>query len=286
VSKRLTYEFVKNEFEKEGYKLLSIEYVNSRTNLDYVCPKGHKHNIKFNSWRTGYRCAYCSGNAKPTIEFIFKAFKKDGYILLTQKYKNNKSKLYYICPKGHVGNIAWQEWNKGCRCLECSGKARHRIEDIRNCFEARDFILLSKSYINNSTKLKCLCNNGHECEITWANFISGHSCSVCKFINQSGKNNQNWKGGISCEPYCFEWSSKEFKDFIKERDGYKCLNPDCWKTSNKLCVHHIDYNKKNCEPHNLITLCASCNSRANKDREWHTSWYQTILYRRYTHTYE
>ena len=96
----------------------------------------------------------------------------------------------------------------------------------------------------------------------------------------SGPNNPSWKGGISCEPYCFEWSSKEFKDFIKERDGYSCLNPDCWKTSRRLSIHHIDYNKKNCDPSNLITLCTSCNSRANKDREWHTSWYQTIMYMR------
>lgn len=99
--------------------------------------------------------------------------------------------------------------------------------------------------------------------------------------NVSGKDNPNWKGGISCEPYCFEWSFKDFKNFIKERDGNKCLNPDCFRNVHKLCVHHIDYNKKNCELENLITLCNSCNSRANKDREWHTAWYEAILYRRY-----
>lgn len=90
-----------------------------------------------------------------------------------------------------------------------------------------------------------------------------------------------WKGGISCEPYCFEWSSKEFKEFIKERDGNRCLNPDCFGNIHKLCVHHIDYDKKNCGPENLATLCTSCNSRANKDREWHESWYKAIINRRY-----
>lgn len=96
-----------------------------------------------------------------------------------------------------------------------------------------------------------------------------------------GSDNPNWKGGVSCEPYCFEWSFEEFKDYIKERDGNRCLNPDCWKTSNKLCVHHINYNKKDCEPNNLITLCNSCNSKANKDRGWHKFWYKAIIYRRY-----
>jgi hypothetical protein len=92
-----------------------------------------------------------------------------------------------------------------------------------------------------------------------------------------------WRGGISCEPYCFEWSNKEFKDMIKDRDVNKCLNPDCWRNCNHLPlhIHHIDNNKKNCDPRNLITVCNSCNQRAKKDREWHTSWYQAIIYRRY-----
>lgn len=92
-----------------------------------------------------------------------------------------------------------------------------------------------------------------------------------------GKNNPNWKGGISCEPYCDAWADKEYKESIKQRDGYRCMNPDCWKTSKRLSIHHIDYNKKNCKLNNLITLCNSCNSRANKDREWHQNFYSEIM---------
>ncbi|HUU88366.1 MAG TPA: hypothetical protein VMX17_11535 [Candidatus Glassbacteria bacterium] len=95
-----------------------------------------------------------------------------------------------------------------------------------------------------------------------------------------GCNNPNWKGGIQCEPYCEQWSDKEYKESIKKRDGYKCLNPECNKTSYKLCIHHIDYIKKNCHPLNLITICISCNSKANQNREWHKCWYQAIIFRR------
>lgn len=102
-------------------------------------------------------------------------------------------------------------------------------------------------------------------------------------IINTGELNGNWKGGISCDPYCFEWSNKEFKSFIMERDGNICLNPDCRKNCDHLplSINHIDYNKNNCVPQNLITLCASCNSRANKDREWHKAWYNAIINRRY-----
>lgn len=100
-------------------------------------------------------------------------------------------------------------------------------------------------------------------------FGKKHSDKTKQIIseNNSGEKNYNWKGGISKEPYCFEFT-KGLKEQIKERDDYQCQNPDCWKTNNKLVVHHIDYNKKNCSADNLITLCRSCNSRVNDNRNY------------------
>jgi len=49
----------------------------------------------------------------------------------------------------------------------------------------------------------------------------------------------------------------------------------------KLMGHHIDYNKKNCDPSNIITVCGSCNSRANKDREYWTKFYREIMNNKY-----
>jgi len=99
-------------------------------------------------------------------------------------------------------------------------------------------------------------------------------------LKLSGVNNPNWRGGIDCDPYCDAWADPEYKESIKERDGYKCINPMCKKISNYICIHHIDYNKKNCSPKNLITLCYSCNSTANFNREWYKSWYDAIILRR------
>jgi len=225
---------------------------------------------------------------KLTIEFVKKEFEKENYIFLTKEYKNNKQKLNYICPKGHEHFIIWAAWQQGVRCPYCAGLAKPTIEFVEKEFEKEGYILLTKEYKNARSKLNYICPNGHEHNISWDNWKKVARCPSCFFINNSGQGNPNWKGGISCEPYCFEWSSKEFKGFIKERDGYKCLNPDCWKNCNHLPlhIHHIDNNKKNCEPSNLITVCNSCNQRAQKDREWHTSWYQAILNKRYNYIEE
>ena len=101
-----------------------------------------------------------------------------------------------------------------------------------------------------------------------------------------GSNNSNWKGGIGIEPYCDAWADKEYKADIKERDNSICMNPDCWNTSETLCLHHIDYDKKNCSPSNLITLCASCNARANFNRENHALYYQDLMTEFYNYEYD
>jgi len=97
-----------------------------------------------------------------------------------------------------------------------------------------------------------------------------------KKIARPGPLNPNWRGGTANEPYCVDWV-EEFKFMIKERDKFECQNPDCWGKSERLNVHHIDYIKKNCEFSNLITLCNSCNGRANFNREYWEQLYSGIL---------
>ena len=96
---------------------------------------------------------------------------------------------------------------------------------------------------------------------------------------QCGHKNSNWQGGIQYEPYCSAWGDEEFREDIRERDNHQCQNPDCWGTGDRICIHHIDYEKRNCHPDNLITLCSSCNVRANYDREWHTAYYNAFMQR-------
>jgi hypothetical protein len=101
---------------------------------------------------------------------------------------------------------------------------------------------------------------------------------IVKFMDE---NNPNWQGGIAAEPYCDIWLDQDYKESILERDSYECQNPGCWKTSIRLCLHHIDYIKKNCDPWNLLTLCLSCNSRANFDKECWQALYQSIMEEKY-----
>ena len=292
MSRKLTYEFVKEQFEKEGYALLSKEYIGSDKKLSYICPNGHQHSIRWEDWQQGYRCPFCASNKKLTIDFIKSEFVKEDYKLLTTEYKNNKQPLDYICPNGHQHSINWNNWSHGHGCKICGiesqiNKQKISFDVVKFEFEKEGYRLLSTEYTNNKQKLNCICPNGHYHSISFNNWRHGYRCPTCANINKFGSGNPNWKGGISLEPYCQVWKDKEYKSDIRERDGNVCLNPCCdSKNLNDLVIHHIDYDKKNCAPQNLITVCRGCNFRANYNRKWHTAWYRTILNKRYGYKYQ
>ncbi len=91
-------------------------------------------------------------------------------------------------------------------------------------------------------------------------------------------NNPNWRGGISFEEYPQEFNDP-LKNQIKKRDDYKCKFPNC-HTPDDLTIHHIDYNKKNNDPLNLITLCRRHNLKVNFNRDYWADFFQKLNYER------
>ena len=97
-------------------------------------------------------------------------------------------------------------------------------------------------------------------------------------VHRFGELSPTWDGGKSFEPYSPEFN-KPLKQSILERDNYTCQYPDCNHSSERLIVHHIDYNKKNSNPENLIILCNSCHSKTNgkNNRQYWTEFYQILI---------
>ena len=90
--------------------------------------------------------------------------------------------------------------------------------------------------------------------------------------SHSGDKSHFWKGGISYLPYCtkFNW---EFKERVRNFFYRTCFN--CGKieseNTNRLCVHHVNYDKMVCcneiKPL-FVTLCNSCHSKTNGNRNY------------------
>lgn len=125
-----TIDFIKQEFEKEAYVLLTKEYKNNRQNLNYTCPNGHKYYIKWHNWQSGRRCPCFSGRPPLTIEFIRSEFLKEGCTLLSTVYSNAHTKLKYRCINGHTSYMTWSNFKKGHRCMTCFNQ--RMISDSEN----------------------------------------------------------------------------------------------------------------------------------------------------------
>jgi len=86
------------------------------------------------------------------------------------------------------------------------------------------------------------------------------------FLKVRGENHWKWRGGISDKGYGEDWTNK-LRDSIRARDNYLCQ--ECGLTQDNLeyllDVHHIDEDKKNNIPENLITLCRSCHVHIHSD---------------------
>jgi len=100
-------------------------------------------------------------------------------------------------------------------------------------------------------------------------------------VAQKGPKNHNWMGGLSFEPYTWEFNA-ELKEEVRRRDGYKCQlcgapQAEC---ETRLPVHHVDYDKKNSDPVNLVALCVSCNVKVNTNRKHWKVFFQAMAIQR------
>jgi len=152
-----------------------------------------------------------------------------------------------------------------CKCIQC-GKLFHKCKAEIKRGQGK---FCSKKCFGISKKVNRPCV---DCGIQVSN-THYKRCSSCA---RKRELNPNWVGGISRLPYHIDFD-ENLKESIRKRDNYECQL--CYMTEEehivvlgrKLAVHHIDYDKSNSAPKNLLTLCNQCNSRVNFNREY---WYE------------
>jgi DNA-directed RNA polymerase subunit RPC12/RpoP len=128
------------------------------------------------------------------------------------------------------------------------------------------------AYIDGSSLRKYFCIDCKINEISFNTYKIGNGrCTSCAHIElyKDPSNHPAWQGGKSFEPYPLGWT-RTFKEQIRYRDGYKCQECGCHEVdcNSKLDVHHIDYNKENLNPKNLISLCKKCHTKTNFNRDY------------------
>lgn len=96
--------------------------------------------------------------------------------------------------------------------------------------------------------------------------VSTNHSNGGKVLQEWLDENDPWNKGLgNPSPYSSDFS-EELKEKIRKRDGYRCTRcsktqkEEYEETGHKLAVHHIDVDKGNNNPENLLTLCNACHA--------------------------
>lgn len=228
-------------------KYMRISLWRLKTYKKHCCSKECRNKLRTKHCTDKVRCDYC----------------KKSIIVYKARFKRMKNRRHNFCSdecsrKFHIGKNH-QNWHGGTIEVTCT--------------ICKKVILRSKSAVKRYKVFFCT----RKCQDQW------------RSKSLSGKNCHLWCNGISLELYGIEFN-QNLKQFIRDRDKHYCQNPECGipekECLRKLHIHHIDYDKKNNDPINLIALCNSCNARANGNRDYWKKYYQRIQIGRKVHELE
>jgi 5-methylcytosine-specific restriction endonuclease McrA len=151
------------------------------------------------------------------------------------------------------------------------------LKGIRFTEEHKKRISDSMKGLKRSEDTKRRMHESHRGQIPWTKGLK-HSEETKRKIGDKlrGERSSSWRGGISFEPYSSNWT-QTLKRSIRERDNYTCRLCGLLQCEEAFAVHHIDYNKKNCNPNNLVTLCIICHGKTNHRREYWKEYFSNLI---------
>lgn len=187
-------------------------------------------------------------------------------------------------------NPNWKGGKVSKLCLQCGNAYNTRPGYTHSKYCSMKCVGLSQKGSKKAGELRLteksceICNKKYSVPTSHAKRY--RCCSKeCSFKLRSlitkGSKNISWNGGVSRLPYPYDWAKISLE--IRERDGHMCRNPKCTNVTGKgkIEAHHIDYDKMNCSPSNLITLCTVCNTKANFNRNKHQQHYKNLVFEMY-----
>lgn len=185
--RKLRLDTVQDFVKSFGYEVLSKNYGNTRTKMEFKCPEKHTFRMAYNDFKLGKRCPVCAIESKKdlkkfTIDKIESLFSKEGYTLISKDYSNSQEILETICPEGHDASISLYEFKKGVRCKICAKKAKGQavdVDKIKTYVSNQNYTLITKKIVNLESKMVMKCDAGHRVLLSYLAFKGGERCEEC-----------------------------------------------------------------------------------------------------------
>lgn len=251
---KLTIEYVKKFVESESNgkcNVIDDVYVNDREKLNIKCKCGRVFQRDFAHIRRGQLfCTECkkklfSEKYRADIEDIISKINATGCEYISGNYKNNNSLLTIKCRCGNIFKKSYAKFSAGQdRCPNCGkessrqAKFKYSISDVKEKLLEKGYSMIDESeYIDCVKPFRCTCQRGHEFEIQFVYFLSGHSgCKKCANIEQGGSNHWNYKNGKSDVEEALRQSLYSWKKDVLEMYESRC---SVTQSTSNVVVHHL-----------------------------------------------
>lgn len=181
---KYTIEEVRQAFSDVGYTLLSTEYVNCKTKLQYMCPNKHVREVTFDDFNNSkHMCPACQKTEKYSLEYVLKCFEECGYTLLETKYINHNQQLAFRCNNDHTTTISFKKFQQGRRCGKCRGRNLYTLQNVIDYFEEYGCRLITTEFIKMTQPLEYECSCGNINKVAFNQFRLGNKkckkCNMC-----------------------------------------------------------------------------------------------------------
>lgn len=235
-----SYEFVKEQFEQRGYKLLSTEYINSHQKLEFICSKHPNEIMKvnLNHLMNGKGCKRCgyertsqklTEHKKTKFSTVIDFFKDiDLELVSTEKdFIDARSHIKFICPKHPkiiqektFTHLKHSPWCSICKTKEGNQKLKDSkisYSKVKKDYEKEGYKLITpkEEYVNCLTKITYVCPFHGEQKGTYGHFREGKRCPKCN----SSKGEKEIRKILTKHNIDFE-EQKKFENLKGKRNHY------------------------------------------------------------------
>lgn len=271
--KKQEFDLIKEYFKSKNYQLLSTEYIDSHTKLEYICNFHKDKGIQKISWshckNRNAGCRYCAAEKNGLLhrtseEEIKNLTESKGFIYDHVEYSatdNNKTLIHYICQrhkdKGIQTKVLADMRKSTGQCTYCLGRERSHDEFIKLMLDINSNIDFLSQYQNSTSEILCRCKID---DFKWYSkpnrLLSGQGCPECgkrKQAENSTKSHEKFESEINNK---YNGKIVLLSKYIGSHDNIKCkcvLHNIIWKTTaTSLLTSSIG--------------CPTCVSEANGDR--------------------
>jgi hypothetical protein len=184
MSKKYTIEYMKELASKKNGKCLSEEYKNVFEYLLWECEKKHKWKTAAKSILNGSWCGNCAGHPVLDIAYCQEIAAKNGGKLLSNIYKDTKTKYNWECSEGHIfaATLDSVKYSKFW-CKKCGGRENLTIESLQETAAKSGGKCLSIEYKGVGSYYDWECKYGHVWNAIGQNIRRGLWCPDCRGIS-------------------------------------------------------------------------------------------------------